>query len=105
MPDARRVVWSPQAEDDLRSIWYYFVSIASPEIADKLLREITLASVRLSERPFLLGRVRDEIRPGLRSTLVSPYVIFYRVTEVTIEVVRVLHQRRNFLAHFPENEP
>jgi toxin ParE1/3/4 len=104
MPDARRVIWAPKAEDDLREIWHYFVRVASPETAENLLREITSASVRLGERPFLLGRSRDEVKPGLRSTLVSPHVIFYRVTEMSVEVVRVLHQHQNLPAYFPPNE-
>jgi plasmid stabilization system protein ParE len=57
MPDARRVIWAPKAEDDLREIWHYFVRVASPETAENLLREITSASVRLGERPFFsVGR-------------------------------------------------
>jgi len=40
-------------------------------------------------------RARDEIMPGLRSILVHPYVIFYRTGDGAIEIVRVLHQRRN----------
>lgn len=49
-------------------------------------------------------RSRDEIIPGLRSILVHPYVIFYRANN-DVEIVRVLHQRRNFAAVFSEPEP
>ncbi len=38
--------------------------------------------------------------PGLRSILVYPYIVFYRVTGATVEIVRVLHQRRDFAAIF-----
>ncbi len=34
--------------------------------------------------------------PGLRSVLVHPYTVFYRVTNGGVEIVRVLHERRNF---------
>ena len=104
MPEARRLVWSPKADDDLRGIWQYFARVASPEIADKLLREIKLRGERVAERPFLLGRARDEIRSGLRSALVHPHIIFYRVTDTTVELVRVLHQRRNFSALLANDE-
>jgi toxin ParE1/3/4 len=43
-----------------------------------------------------MWRARDEVAPGLRSVLSHPYVIFYRVRNDTIDVVRVLHERRNF---------
>ena len=48
----------------------------------------------LEDHPFA-GRSRDEIRPGLRSALSSPYVIFYRVKDNIPEGVRVLDGRRD----------
>jgi plasmid stabilization system protein ParE len=39
---------------------------------------------------------RNDVAPGLRSVLSKPYVIFYRVDDARVEVVRVLHERRNF---------
>jgi toxin ParE1/3/4 len=38
--------------------------------------------------------------PELRSVLVLPYVVFYRVTELSVEIVRVLHGRRDLDAIF-----
>jgi toxin ParE1/3/4 len=48
----------------------------------------------LEEYPFA-GRSRDEIRPGLRSVVASPHVVFYRVTDGVAEVVRVLDGRQD----------
>jgi plasmid stabilization system protein ParE len=42
--------------------------VASGEIADKLLREISEAGERLADEA-LMWRVRDEVMPGLRSVL------------------------------------
>jgi toxin ParE1/3/4 len=99
-PEApRRVVWPPKARQDLRQIWRYFARVASPDIADKLLREIRDATERVAERPFL-RRARDDVMPGLRAVLVHPYTVFYRVTDSTIEIVRVLHEHRDFTAVF-----
>jgi len=39
---------------------------------------------------------------GLRSVLVSPYVIFYRVGESSLDIVRVLHGRRDLDAIFAD---
>jgi toxin ParE1/3/4 len=100
----RRLVWAPAAKNDLRDIWRYFVGVASPEIADRLLRDIQRASERVRQRP-LAWRVRDEVMPGLRSILVHPYVVFYRLSGETVEIVRVLHQRRNLAKAFPKSEP
>ncbi len=96
MPGKRRkVLWAPRAEQDLRDVWRYYARVASPDIADRLLREIEEAGERLGEQA-LMWRARDEVMPGLRSVLVHPYTVFYRVTDGSVEIVRVLHERRNF---------
>ena len=54
MPAAERQLrWSPEAESDLREIWRYYASVASPEVANNLLRELRKAGGRAAERPFL----------------------------------------------------
>jgi plasmid stabilization system protein ParE len=39
MVDARRVVWAPRAQQDLKDIWRYFARVGSADIADGLLHE------------------------------------------------------------------
>jgi toxin ParE1/3/4 len=96
MPEGhRRVVWAPKSKQDLREVWRYYARVASPDIADKLLREIDQAGERLAEQA-LMWRARDEVMPGLRSVLIHPYTVFYRVQDGVVEIVRVLHERRNF---------
>jgi toxin ParE1/3/4 len=99
--DRKKLVWAPKAKQDLRDIWRYFANVASSEISDKLLRDIARASGRLADHA-LMGRPRDELVPGLRSILVHPHTIFYRVTDTSVEIVRVLHERRDFGAIFGE---
>ena len=101
MPRAkcRRGVWAPEADSDLLDIWTYYARVASLEIADNLLREIDRVGEGIGEKP-LLSRQRDELLPGLRSVIVRPHVIFFRIKNSTVEVVRVLHGRRDFPAIF-----
>ena len=101
MPRARRprVVWSPAADRDLLDIWAYYARVASPETADNLLREIDRVGEGIRENP-LLSRQRDELLPGLRSVAARPHVIFFRIRGGALEVVRVLHGRRDFPAIF-----
>ena len=47
-----------------------------------------------------MGRRREELAPGLRSILQGSYVIFYRLTEERIEIVRVLHVARDIDQQF-----
>ena len=82
----------------------YFARVGSIDVADSLLREIAATARRVAERPFT-GRSREELAMGLRSVLVHPHIIFYRVSERSIEIVRILHQRRDLAAIFaPERE-
>lgn len=103
MQRARTLVWAPHAIHDLRAIWRYYARVASAELADRLLREIAAAATRL-ERDPLPGRDRDELRTGLRSLLVHPHTIFYRIHGDEAQVVRVLHERRDFPAILGESE-
>jgi toxin ParE1/3/4 len=41
------------------------------------------------------GRRREDLWPNLRSFIVRPYVVFCRPVGESIEVLRVLHQRRD----------
>jgi toxin ParE1/3/4 len=100
----RRVVWAPKSKKDLRDVWRYYERVASPEIADKLLREIDEAGERLAGKA-LMWRARDEIMPGLRSVLVHPYTVFYRLNDGAVEIVRILHERRDIARVFSKREP
>jgi len=102
MPRRKRAaVWSPEAEQDLFDIWRYLAVEASVRTAEKYLRDINRACQQMRTRP-LLGCTRDDLMRGLRSVLVSPYVIFYRVGESSIDIVRVLHGRRDLDAIFAD---
>jgi toxin ParE1/3/4 len=98
-----RVVWAPKARRDLFDVWDYYQRVGSVEVADKLVREIGGAAERLADNPFL-WKARDDLMPSLRSVLVHPYTIFYRVSDGRVEIVRVLHARRNFPVAFPPEE-
>ena len=102
MPGPRRaLIWSPEAEQDLFDIASYLTAEASARTADEYLRKIFRAGERIRGRP-LSGRARGGLMPGIRSVLVHPYAMFYRVEGTSVEVVRVLHQRRDLDAVFAE---
>jgi toxin ParE1/3/4 len=105
-----KVIWAPSGREDVLKVWRHLAHVASPEIADKVLDEIELAVARILVEPRI-GRLRRDILPdlkgGLRSMLVQPYTIFYRISypaeieEIDdIEIIRVLHERRDFRTIF-----
>jgi toxin ParE1/3/4 len=95
MPSASLpIVRSPEADEDLIEIWAYLAHEASDRVADNQLRDIEKACSTLKTWPYC-GRKRDELLPSLRSIPVHPFVVFYRVGEDAVEIVRVLHGRRD----------
>ena len=96
-----RIIWSREADDDLLQIWNYLVTEASVALADEQIRKIVLASLRLSDWPQS-GRSRDAIIPGMRSIVAAPHVIFYRVLDDAVQIVRVLHGHRDIEAIFTD---
>jgi toxin ParE1/3/4 len=95
----RRITRSPEADDDLVAIWLYGARAWSPEQADEHLFEIESLCDRLIDEPEL-GRPRDELVIGIRSIVIRPHVVFYRVSNTEIGIARVLHQREDVGAVF-----
>jgi toxin ParE1/3/4 len=69
-----------------------------------VVRQIRETGERLS-RSAVMWRERNDVAPGLRSVLSKPYVIFYHVAETRVEILRVLHGRRDFAAIFEKPKP
>jgi toxin ParE1/3/4 len=94
-------VRTAQADSDLDSIWYYVASESgSADVADRLIDSITERFLLLANFPNI-GRCRDEdLRPDLRSFPVGEYVVFYRVQDEDVLILRVLRGSRDIEALF-----
>lgn len=93
-----KVLRSRRAERDLLDIWR-FIAKDNPDAADRFLSLISKKCAALAKSPEM-GRRREELAPRLRSFPVGRYIIFYRVAESGIEVVRVLSAYRDLDAIF-----
>ena len=76
------------------SAWY---TEHHPTGHERFFDDFAIARRVLGMFPFA-GRERKEIRDGVRSTVVHPYLVFYRVDEAArvVTVVRVIHGSRDF---------
>jgi len=90
---ALSLVISASAQTDLLDMWAW---IAEDNLgaADGMLDRVLEVANRLAEWPEM-GRAREELREGLRSFAVGSHVGFYRAGAERLEVVRVLHGRRD----------
>jgi toxin ParE1/3/4 len=96
------IVRTPLAEADLAAILTHLEQ-NNPAAADRYAAKFAEKAEALSRFPEI-GRLRPEIAPGVRSTLVKPYVLFYRYHGDTVQILRILHGRRD-LRRIMDEEP
>jgi toxin ParE1/3/4 len=89
-----RIVRSSRARSDLLDIWLY-ISDDSVAAADRVLDEINRVCRLISEHPKI-GRVRPEIGAELRSFAAMSWIVFYRIDDDAIRIVRIVHGARDF---------
>ncbi len=88
-----RLLRSAEAEEDLIKIWLDIAQDNSAA-ADKMLRHIDEKFVLLAENPKL-GQALPELREGMRRWPVGQYLILYREITGGVEIVRVVHGKRD----------
>jgi toxin ParE1/3/4 len=84
-----------RAQADLDDIWDHTAKRWGVEQAETYLRELGRHLAMAADKPAI-GRSCPEIRPGYYRTLSGSHVLFYRMTERGIDVVRILHRRMDF---------
>lgn len=84
---------SPEADEDLFSLWYY-IAIDNRPAADKLIRRINEIFLLLADN-LGMGVWRTDLQYDLRCHALDKYLIFYRKVTDGIYVVRVLHSARD----------
>lgn len=91
------IQFTPQAVEDLDDIWW-FIAEDNRDAADRVEGEIVASCRRLAKHP-LMGVKRQDITPLLvRFWAVAKfpnYVIVYRPEAIPLEVIAVLHAKRD----------
>jgi len=88
-----KLIISPQAREDLFGIWFY-IAEDNTLTANGFIDKLTKKYYWLIE--FLeTGVKRDEVTSNLQSFPVDRYKLYYKPTDKTLELVRVLHGSRN----------
>ncbi|RDJ22392.1 type II toxin-antitoxin system RelE/ParE family toxin [Bosea caraganae] len=82
------------ADDDLEHIGD-FIARDNPERAFSFVRELRFACQRLSDAPYGYQLVERYREAEIRRRPTGRYLIFYKVFEDRIEVLRILHGRRD----------
>ena len=92
----RRLVFAPEAEQQLVSLYRYISAAASPGIAGRYINSILKTCENLQDFPFR-GVARDDIRPGLRVTHHNKRTtVAFAVEEEVVSIVGVFYGGRDY---------
>jgi toxin ParE1/3/4 len=90
------VIFSPEAEEQLASLYRYLAAEASPKIAEKYTDAIVTYCEGLTTFPYR-GNCRDEIRPGLRITNYKRRTaIAFEVGEEFVSIIGIFHGGQDY---------
>ncbi|MCL6230323.1 type II toxin-antitoxin system RelE/ParE family toxin [Bartonella bilalgolemii] len=88
------IVWLDSARSDLRQILTY-IARENPSAAQRMKKLLEASVLPLSEHPYLYQKSERVL--GLREVVAHPnYLILYRVAVNQVEIVTVVHARREF---------
>ena len=91
-----RVVFSPEAEEQLAELYRYIASVASPVVAERYVNAIISCCETLETFP-LRGVPRDDIRPGI---LLTNYkgrtIIAFAVDSELVSIIGVFYGGQDY---------
>lgn len=93
----REIRLRPLAETDLEEIWHYTFEHWSADQADDYVSDLITTMKHLA-RGNKVGRA-CAVREGYFQYATASHIVFYRVTNTALDVVRVLHQRMDVERH------
>lgn len=87
------------ARQDLKEIARYTLLTWGVRQLRRYLAELERTIRQLEHEPERAGQDRSSLREGLRSlSHQKQHLIFFRVTGRTVEIIRVLHHRRDWMS-------
>ncbi|MEO0686097.1 MAG: type II toxin-antitoxin system RelE/ParE family toxin [Cyanobacteria bacterium J06649_11] len=93
---------SKGASQDLEDIWSY-IAKNNTRAADKVFDKLREKFAQLAKFPQM-GKGREDLAIYLRSFPVGSYLIFYRIIDEGIEIVRIVHSLQDIEQIFQDTE-
>ena len=91
-----------RAQGDLESIWQYSFGTWGITQADHYLRSLVARFEWLAENS-LLGKPRDDIKPGYRCFPEGQHLVFYKMAKQQIDIIGVVHQSQDIATHLKDS--
>lgn len=99
-----RVIFTPEAEEQLVELYRYIAAAASPDVAAHFTDAIVEFCEGLSQFPRR-GVARDDIRPGLRTIAYRKRtIIAFAILEDTIAIIGAFYGGRDYAAILADSD-
>lgn len=95
-----KVEYSKESKEDLIRIKQYIkYNLQEPETANRLISKIKKSIKSLTSNPEIYAVIDDDIirKLEIRKQIVDNYIVFYRIKNENIEIVRIMYGRRNWM--------
>lgn len=93
-----KIHYQAKAKSDLIKIWEYTYKKHGEDQAEKYHDQLEEGFQCIQENPEI-GGACDYIRLGYRSYRIGRHFVMYKISNETIHVIRVLHERMDFVRH------
>jgi len=94
------IKYSEDAKQDLIEIKRYIkYNLKEPNTAEKNVSKIKETIKKLKDSADIYKIIDDDFikKLEIRKIMIDNYIIFYRIKDETVEIVRIMNQRRNWL--------
>ncbi len=94
------IEYSKESKQDLIGIKQYIkYNLQEPEIAQKLITKIRTQIDSLKYSPEIYAIIDDDIikKLEIRKLIVDNYIVFFRIKNDSIQIVRIMYGRRNWI--------
>jgi toxin ParE1/3/4 len=95
-------ILAPSTTRDLDRLSQYFLE-TNVEAGERLFKTLNQKFYNLTQFPNL-GKPYPHLDPNIRGLIVEKYIIFYRVTETQVEIIRVVNGRQDLPKLFMTEE-
>ena len=94
------IEYSKESKQDLIGIKQYIkYNLQEPETANKLISKIRKEINALKDNSEIYAIIDDDIikKLEIRKLIVDNYIVFYRIKDNNIQMVRIMYGRRNWI--------
>lgn len=92
--------YTPQARNDLRNFKQYIsAELCNQQAAKRVTEKIVKDCSNLKSNPFLGPELKNklDVNTDLRYLISSNYIVFYRINDDVISIIRICDARTNYI--------